>query len=306
MIVVYGEVLVDMIESNSAFNYFVGGAPFNVAYTINKLNQDVRFVGNVGDDLLGEFIKQFMVDNNIDTSGLNIDPNHNTTIAFVKNDKFGERSFCFYRKNTADIYIQEESLELIKDANIVHLGSLMLSSEYGMNMALKIIKKAKENNKIVSFDVNYRDDIFKDQQTAINTYKEIYEKCDIIKFSLDELVMFTNASDIKDALDSLGLEGKVIYVTLGSKGSLVYFNNQILEVGSTHVDVVDTTGAGDAFFATVLVLTSFYGLNTLLNDEKLLKKVLYMANIMGANATTKKGAISNILTLNELVSYIKE
>ena len=62
MIVVFGEVLIDMIETNSSFNYFVGGAPFNVAYTINKLNQDVRFVGNVGDDLLGDFIKQFMVD----------------------------------------------------------------------------------------------------------------------------------------------------------------------------------------------------------------------------------------------------
>ena len=51
MIVVYGEVLIDMIETNSSFNYFIGGAPFNVAYTINKLNQDVRFVGNVGENI---------------------------------------------------------------------------------------------------------------------------------------------------------------------------------------------------------------------------------------------------------------
>ena len=44
----------------------------------------------------------------------------------------------------------------------------------------------------------------------------------------------------------------------------------------------------------------------LLGDEKLLKKVLYMANIMGAFATTKNGAISSILTLDELINYIKE
>lgn len=306
MIVVYGEVLIDMIETKSSFNYFVGGAPFNVAYNINKLNQDVRFVGNVGDDLLGDFIKQFMVENNLNTCGLSIDSNHNTTIAFVKNDTIGERSFCFYRKNTADVYIQEQSLELIEQASIVHLGSLMLSSEYGKHMALSIIKKAKENNKLISFDVNYRDDIFKDQLTAIQTYKEIYEKCDIVKFSLDELLMFANKTDIKEALESLELENIVVYVTLGSKGSLVYFNNKILEVGSIKVDVVDTTGAGDAFFATVLALTNFYGLKTLLGDEKLLKKVLYMANIMGAFATTKKGAISSILTLDELINYIRE
>ena len=162
---------------------------------------------------------------NLNTCCLSIDSEHNTTIAFVKNDTTGERIFCFYRKNTADVYIQEESLELIDQASIVHLGSLMLSSEYGKNMALKIIKKVKENKKIVSFDINYRDDIFKDQLTAIQTYKEIYEKCDIVKFSLDELLMFANKTDIKEALESLELENKVVYVTIGSKGSLVYFNN---------------------------------------------------------------------------------
>ena len=67
-------------------------------------------------------------------------------------------------------------------------------------IANKVINKAKDENKIISFDINYRDDIYNSKEEAIKIYKNIYKKCDIIKISNDELELLTNKSDLLEAL----------------------------------------------------------------------------------------------------------
>ena len=64
MILCVGEILVDMIgaEKDNTFYYErkAGGAPFNVACALKKFGADVKFVGNVGDDLIGKFLIKFV------------------------------------------------------------------------------------------------------------------------------------------------------------------------------------------------------------------------------------------------------
>jgi len=307
MITIYGEILIDLnkrIDKNS-FDYFVGGAPFNVAYSIKMSEGNVKFIGNVGNDLMGKHIKNFLKEKNIDDSYVSIDDEHNTTLAFVINNSEGERDFCFARKNGADYYLKEEYLKEIENADIIHLGSLMLSEDYGFEYANKVINKAKECNKIISFDVNYRDDIFKDKEQALKRYKEIYTKCDIVKVSSDELFLFTQEKDINKALKIFTKENQKVFVTLGKDGSLLYFDNKIITVKSIKINPIDTTGAGDAFYGTILSFIDKEGYDKFFLNEKKIKEYMYLANIQGAYATLRKGALEGVLSIEELINKAK-
>lgn len=307
MITIYGEILIDMnkkIESNS-FDYFVGGAPFNVAYAIMKTEGNVKFIGNVGNDLMGKHIKSFVINQNMDSSFISIDNNHNTTLAFVINDENGERNFCFARKNGADYYLKKEYLEEIKKADIVHIGSLMISEDYGYEYAKSIIEEAEKYNKKISFDINYRDDIFSNKNEAIKRYREIYNKCDVVKVSKEELYLFTEEYEIKKGLLKFAKENQKVFVTLGKEGSLLYSDNKIIEAKSININPIDTTGAGDAFYGTILSFIDQIGYEEFFCLDEKISDYLYLANIQGALATLKKGALDGVVSKQELLKNLK-
>ena len=216
MLLCIGEILADMIgeEKNGITTYErkAGGAPFNVACALHKFGADVKFVGSVGDDLIGQFLIKYAKDFGMDTAYIHKNTERNTTLAFVELNEEGDRSFCFYRKNTADYFMPRVSDELIKMADIVCIGSLMLADEKCVEYALDIIERAHSLGKTVAFDVNYRTDIFRDKESAVRTYKKLLAMSDIVKFSEDEVEIFT-----EDYVNTL--TDKLVLITLGKNGS---------------------------------------------------------------------------------------
>lgn len=300
MILCIGEILADMIgeEKNGVITYErkAGGAPFNVACALKKFGSDVKFVGNVGDDLIGEFLLKFASDFGMDTTYIGKDENRNTTLAFVELSEDGERSFCFYRKNTADYYLPQVDNELLSKADIVCIGSLMMSSESCVEYALDIIKRAHELKKLVAFDVNYRTDIFRDTESAVKTYKKILAGADIVKFSEDEVLTFSEEYIEKELSD------KLVLITLGKNGSEWRYKGKRNSQSSIKVTVADTTGAGDAFFAGALSVLDKVGKEFTFED---LDKAIKFGNVTGALNTTGRGAIDNLPSLETIKQYIK-
>lgn len=299
MLLCIGEILADMIgeEKNGITTYErkAGGAPFNVACALKKFGCKVKFVGSVGDDLIGSFLIKYAEGLGMDTTYINVNEEKNTTLAFVELNEEGERSFCFYRKGTADYSLPTVSDELIKEANIVCIGSLMLSDEGCVDYALDIIERAHNYGKIVAFDVNYRTDIFKDQESAISTYKKILAKADIVKFSEDEVEIFTDEY-VKT------LKNKLVLITYGKNGSMYRYRGISGMSPTIEVKPIDTTGAGDAFFAGALTVLE-KNMGTPYGDD-LLRDALYFGNIAGALNTTGRGAIDNLPTLEKINEYL--
>lgn len=274
-----------------------GGAPFNVACALKKFGADVKFVGNVGNDLIGQFLVKFAKDFGMDTTYVNVDDNRNTTLAFVELNEEGERSFCFYRKNTADYFMPEVSDELIKQADIVCIGSLMLADENCVKYALNIIERAHALGKIVAFDVNYRTDIYRDTESAVKTYKKVLAGADIVKFSEDEVQTFT-----EEYVETL--QDKLVLITLGKDGSEWRYKGKHNSVPSISVKPVDTTGAGDAFFAGALSV-----LDKSVKEpftDKTLNDAIKFGNITGALNTTGRGAIDNLPDLKTINKYLNK
>ena len=299
MLLCIGEILADMIgeEKNGIVTYErkAGGAPFNVACALKKFGADVKFVGSVGDDLIGGFLIKYAEDFGMDTTYIHQSTERNTTLAFVELNEEGERSFCFYRKNTADYFMPEVSDDLIKSADTVCIGSLMLADTRCVEYALDIIDRAHSMGKTVAFDVNYRTDIYRDTDSAIKTYKKILAAADIVKFSEDEVQIFTD-----EYVDSLN--DKLVLITLGKEGSEWRYKGKKNRMPTITVKPVDTTGADDAFFAGALsILDNNVGKPL---TEQVLDKSLIFGNIAGALNTLGRGAIDNLPDLDTINKHL--
>lgn len=299
MILCIGEILADLIGQieNGEFVYKrkAGGAPFNVCCGINKFDKPATFVGSVGNDNIGRFLLDFVSRQKIENF-IKINPDCNTTLAFVDIKDNGERYFSFFRNNTADYQLNFSDIpqNYLNDAEIIHLGSLMLSEKQGVILANQIVNFAINHDKLLSFDVNFRDDIFK--SNPIPVYEKIIHACNILKLSEDELFYFTKENSIESALSHF--DNLLVLVTLGKNGSVAYFSKQLIFCAAQKVTPVDTTGAGDAFLSGFL---SQFDKNKL--NLQNIGTWLEFANICGGLTTTKLGAIDALPTLEEIASF---
>lgn len=291
MILCIGEILADMIgEKNGeelSFKAYAGGAPFNVAVNAKHAGAEVGFVGRVGKDPIGNFVTDIAKKVGFDYLDIQKDKERNTTLAFVTLDD-GERDFAFFRHDTADFNLSAEDIDLNKHANlnVVHLGSLMLSEEKGREFALKTIKKVRAANKILSFDVNFRMDLYENLAEAIKAYKPFVEEADILKFSDDEITAYTGKKTLEEAIAALNKKDRLLLITLGSRGSMYVYNGLSGIIPTEKVKPVDTTGAGDAFFGAVLAFLDGKELN-----KENIETALINGNKAGAAATQFTGAI---------------
>lgn len=292
MILSVGEILADMIGQKvngvTTFKAFCGGAPFNLAVNAKQSGAKVGFVGRVGNDVIGRFVLCEAQKAHLDRLDIQIDAERNTTIAFVTLTD-GERDFAFNRHDTADFNIDFDDIdfESYENLEIVHLGSLMLSEQKGREFAEKIANKASELGAKLSFDMNFRKDIYKNFEDAKRAYAPFVECADIIKFSDDELTDYTGISDMDEAAKSVLKKDKLLLVTLGKSGSAYYYNDLKGIVPSiSGVKCVDTTGAGDACFGAFLANIEGKELT-----EENIVYAMQQGNIKGAKTTEFYGAI---------------
>lgn len=292
MILSVGEILADMIgqkeDGVTTFKAFCGGAPFNLAVNAKQSGAKVGFVGRVGNDVIGRFVLCEAQKAHLDRLDIQIDAECNTTIAFVTLTD-GERDFAFNRHDTADFNIDFDDIdfESYENLEIVHLGSLMLSEQKGREFAEKIANKASELGAKLSFDMNFRKDIYKNFEDAKRAYAPFVERADIIKFSDDELTDYTGISDMDEAAKSVLKKDKLLLVTLGKSGSAYYYNDLKGIVPSiSGVKCVDTTGAGDAFLGAFLANIEGKELT-----EENIVYAMQQGNIKGAKTTEFYGAI---------------
>ncbi len=288
MVICVGEILADMTghacNGHMEFACFAGGAPFNVACCLKKLGARCGFCGSVGQDAVGNFLADAARKQQFDYLYLQREKERNTTLAFVEVDGAGERSFSFYRKNTADAYLpQAEISRIVRLADIVHIGSLPLSSTHGREFADELIASTHACGKKVSFDVNYRSDIFSGEEEAVALYRKYIAAADIVKFSEEELPMFAEGASQEERLRNAAGAHKTVLLTLGSRGSMLCTAGNIYRAPAAAVrKIEDTNGAGDAFMAGVLAAADGGVRDPL--------AALRLGNACGALAVAQKGA----------------
>ena len=303
-----GEILIDLTQSGLTeqgiprFDANPGGAPANLAVAASRLGAKTAFIGRIGRDSYGEFLRQTLMKNDVDVSGLSVDSKQHTTLAIVALDEQGERNFSFYRDPSADVNLcfEDVPVELLENTRILHFGSVSLTAEPARSATLQAARSAKEHGAWISYDPNYRASLWPDEQTAVERMLEPLPLADILKVSDEELPLLTGTENLEEGSAQLAGKGiRLVLVTLGPKGAFYRFGNKTGLVPGVKVTVGDTNGAGDTFFGAALSqLVKKESLDDLTVEE--LERILAFANKAAAITTSRHGAIPAMPTLTEL------
>lgn len=300
-VVALGELLIDFApggvtaEGTALFERNPGGAPGNVLAILSKFGMKTALISKVGEDQFGKFLISTVDNIGVQTRGIVITHEANTTLAFVHLDSNGDRNFSFYRKPGADMLLceSEVDIELVKNCKIFHFGTVSMTSEPSRGATFFAAKIAKENGSLISFDPNLRPPLWKDLSEAKKMMGKGLEYADILKVSDEELEFITGIKNLEEGsryiLDNYGI--KLILVTLGPKGCFYRLGSETGKLPTYDVITVDTTGAGDAFLGAFLYqfIVRDKPLETL--NKRELEQMVDFSNAAGSLATTKKGAI---------------
>jgi fructokinase len=272
-----------------------GGAPANVAVGIALLGGDVGFIGKVGDDPFGKRLIEVMDEYDVDTTAVSVSDEARTMLAFVSLTKEGERDFAFFRHPSADMLLTRDDIpgDYLSETAYFHFGSIGLITEPSRGTTLSLVEEAKAAGATISFDPNLRPPLWPDDRAMKDEIMAVIPMVDIIKLSAEEAFFLTGEANPKQAAKLILMMGpRLVTVTLGREGSVAVTARYGVEIAGYPVETIDTTGAGDAFTAAMLVMLSETGTADpiLLGDLDMIN-IFRFANAAGALATTRRGAI---------------
>ncbi|WNJ94866.1 aminoimidazole riboside kinase [Vibrio ruber] len=298
-----GDAVVDLIpDGESHYLRCPGGAPANVAVAIARLGGKSAFFGRVGLDPMGKFMQQTLTSEAVNTDYLSLDRTQRTSTVVVDLDDHGERSFTFMVKPSADQFLTTDDIPHFQPNEWLHVCSIALANEPSRSSTLTAIQQIKQAGGSLSFDPNLREEVWSNPEEMIPTVMQVVRHADVVKFSAEELTLLTGTETIEAGLETLAqFSIPLIVITLGAEGTLVVSQGEQLKVPSRQVNVVDTTGAGDAFVGGMLCRLSEF--EQWKNRATIIDAVTW-GNCCGGLATTQKGAMTALPHRHELLELL--
>lgn len=286
-----GEVLWDRLPSGAK----PGGAPMNVALHLNAIGQNVSIASRIGNDESGRELVTFLEKSGLSTEFIQIDEHLPTSEVLVHLDENNNATYEICEPVAWDnLELTNSLITKAHEAGLLIYGSLASRNP----MSRRTIMQLLENDAIKLIDVNFR----KPYDTK-EVVEKLLEKTDIVKLNDEELVAFAQwynkhrhdeQSLVKWFAQQYNL--KMVCVTKGDKGALLFCEGEFYEHTGFKVDAVDTVGAGDAFLA---------GLIASLLEKKSPAEALAFACATGAFVATKTGATPKY-DMNEINLILSE
>ncbi|WP_029686055.1 aminoimidazole riboside kinase [Tatumella saanichensis] len=298
-----GDAVVDLLPAGDMqYQACAGGAPLNVAAGAARLVSDTGFIGRIGDDPFGRFLKRTLEEQGVGTEHMLTDETHRTSTVVVDLATSGERSFSFLVNPSADQFLTCDDLPAF-GTDILHYCSLALVAESCRKAVFTASEQIKQQGGKVSFDLNLREQMWSDKQQMRDIIEQQCQRADILKLSDEELFWLADTDDQQwdqalKALERFPAELKVI--TRGKEGGLVFCHGNAFTFAGYQVKSIDTTGAGDAFMAGLLAWVARHGSP----QQDSLSTLLSQAGACGALATTRKGALPALPTPAQLSDFI--
>ena len=302
-----GEMVIDFIPGSEEASYIrkAGGAPANVAIAAVKNGLAASMCCKVGNDDFGRFLMDTLAEYHVEDASSGMTDEAVTTLAFVTLQPDGDRSFTFARKPGADMLLSEDDVREadIDDAAIVHAGSVSLSAQPEASATVKAMRLGHEKGKLVSFDVNYRNMMWNDDEAACaQAVKDILPYVDLLKISDQEVDMMGGVDAIPGLMKQYDVA--VVVETLGADGAQAFFRDGVVRIAGRKVKAVDATGAGDAFWGAFLSSLRIQGIDSVRQlNEDVIRAAMEYGNLSGCICVQGKGAIASIPTREQIEAY---
>ena len=273
-----GEVLWDLLPQGRQ----MGGAPANFAYHAKALGADAAVITRVGKDELGDEILRRFKATGLPTELVQIDPDYPTGTVSVKLSPDGVPDFIIHKPVAWDfLEVTDLALAAVRTADAVCFGTLAQRTETSATAVQQLVKAAS-GTAFRIFDINLRQNFYTPQ-----TIEESLKLANVFKINDAELRVvahiFNLSGSVQNQIEMLAerYRLRIVAVTFGADGSLLYCDGHWSQYKPRPVKVVDTVGAGDAFTAALAI-----GLFKKLDPDK----INYAANEIAAYVCTQPGA----------------
>jgi fructokinase len=304
-----GDFLVDMVapdashlRSAAVFHRTAGGAPANVAVSAARLGARSGFMGAIGADAFGEFLRDTLVEHGVNSEALLSVPQR-TTLALVAKNTGGIPDFVFYRGADAAFRPEDVPEELVARSRFLCAGLTSMTVEPARSAVYAAVDMARRHGALICIDPNLRPSSWPSLRAALDTAAPLLAAADILKINDEEARLFTGLPDLDEAINVLDSPHRLLVITLGSEGCLWRWQGEGGRVPAPHIEVQDSTGAGDAFLGALLTQLSAGGLERV-NFPSLapsdLESVLIFACAAGAISCTRVGAMASLPTRAEV------
>jgi fructokinase len=222
----------------------------------------------------------------------------------------GERDFLFYGDQPAhlDLRLTARMRAKIRGARIFHYGSISLIRDPARTATVEAIREARDAGVLCSYDPNLRMNLWPDARSARRRMWDALGLADVVKVNEEELAFLTGRRSVAAGLRALTDAGpRLAIVTQGPQGCAYRAPSAEGKVPGYSARVLDTTGAGDAFVAGLLVgLLASPAANAItLPDAPQLEQVLAYANATAALSTERRGGIPSLPSRRRVDAFLR-
>jgi len=308
-VITVGEILVEIMrrksdvplnETGDFVGPFPSGAPAIFIDTVSRLGRDSGIIGTVGGDDFGEVLLSRLKGDDVDISQVKKQEDEFTGTAFVSYRSDGSRKFIFHVDRSAAGMVAPRDVpeDLIKESSALHItGSSLTMCESMREACYKAVEIAKENDTLVSFDPNVREETVEGEDFE-KIADPVLVVSDLLSPGLEELKISTGIEDEEEAVEKMLEKGaECVGVKLGEQGCRIYTEGETVESKGFEIDEVDPTGAGDAFSAALLV--------GWMEDMKI-ERMARFANAVGAKAVSEQGPMEGIPWREEVEKILEK
>ena len=270
-----------------------GGCAINSATALARLGLPVEVIGKVGADPFGDFLLNAMSERGIGISGVKCDDHVGTSATMVMVEPDGERRFVHYIGANANLSLSDVGVEIITTASILHIaGSLVMPGIDGQPTA-ELLAEAR-----AAGVTTFLDTVWDDTGRWIDVLAPCLPQIDYFVPSLPEAQALTGLEPPEDVARALLGKGVgTVALKMGADGCLVMGDaGNPLRIPAFQVDVVDATGAGDAF-AAGFIAGVWKGWS--------LAETARFANAVGALCVTGIGATGGVNTLPDTMQFME-
>lgn len=306
-IISFGE---PMVEFNAAttgrlkdvrvFERGFGGDTSNMAVAIARLNHTAGYITKLGADEFGTCFLDLWASEGVDTSRVLLDPEAYTAIYFVSRTEAGDHEFTYFRRGSAASRVVTSDLDLdyIRGAQVFHTSGITQAISPSCREAVAAVATEVQGaDTWFTYDPNIRLKLWS-LDTARATVLRTMRLADVVMPSLDDAQLLFPGQSARDILAAiLELGPRVVTIKLGPRGCLVGDAESVREVPTLPVEVVDRTGAGDAFDGAFV---------TALLEGMTLEDAALFANAVGALKCRGKGAIVPLPTRETVDRFLRE
>ncbi len=252
-----GEVMAELRRGqNDSFDVGYAGDTFNTAvYCARQLKQNnaVAYMTRVGPDPLSTDLLAMAAQEDIDMTHVVRDEDKMLGIYAVTTDDAGERSFSYWRENSAarQQFQTDNAIKAMPASRIVYLSGIslaILTPEARRRLMDHLDKLAKSDDTLVAFDSNYRPKLWESKSTAQSVIGEMWDIANIALPSIDdEMALFGETTE--DAVFDRFSKGDwtACAIKRGEQGPLSVAGEYSADNYKAANKVVDTTAAGDSF-----------------------------------------------------------